>query len=53
MTTYRPLRQDPITQEHFYNNKWYDSYPSEQIKANEEAMDEYWEWQIDRKQDKK
>ena len=51
MTTYKPLRQDPVTQEYYYNNKWYDSYPTEQIEADEAALYEYLEQKRDQKKE--
>ena len=52
MTIYKPLRQDPVTQEYYYNGKWYDSYPFDEIEKDEAALDEYWNREIDRKRDR-
>ena len=44
--------QDPETKEWRYNSKWWDYYPSEEIEADEAALDEYWERERDSRRDK-
>ena len=44
-------RQDPETGEYRYNGKWYDYYPSEEVEADEGALDEYWDREYCRKRD--
>lgn len=43
---------DHVTGECRYGGKWWDSYPHEEIEAEEVALDEYWERKQDRRRDK-
>ena len=49
---YKRLYQDLETGEYRYNGKWWDSYPYDEIEADEAALDEHWEREQDRKRDK-
>jgi len=45
--------QDPETGEYRYNNKWYDSYPNEELEKDQEAYDRYWDMEYARKGDER
>ena len=48
---YKTVDYDTITGEYYYDGKWWDSYPSEQIEADKAVADEYWGREQDRRRD--
>ena len=43
--------QDPETGEWRYKGKWWASYPNEEVEKDENALDEYWDRELDRRRD--
>ena len=44
-------RQDEITKEWFFNGKWYDLYPHQEVNEYNARYDEYLERKLDEKRD--
>ena len=46
-------RQDSETGEWRYNGKWWDYWPSEELEADEAALNQYWEHKQDERRDER
>ena len=43
--------RDPETGEYRYKGRWWSSYPNEELAKDENALDEYWDREFDRRRD--